>query len=63
MHAYRKAVVTGLVPPINCPEDDEEMVPVVALDALPALKCLNCGVVFRIGSNVYDKMKANLDEL
>lgn len=63
LHAYRRAVAKGLAPAIKCPDCNDELVPVVARDGDPALKCLYCRTVFSIGLNTWDQIRANIHEL
>lgn len=63
MHAYRKAVALGEAPAILCPDDDAELVPILGRDSDPELRCLACGVVYDIGLDVWDQIRANLSEV
>ena len=63
IHVYRRAVALGKAPAILCPECEGELVPVVGRDYDPELKCLACGIVFDIGLNVWDQIRANVHEL
>lgn len=63
MHAYRKSVARGMAPAILCPDCQGELVPVVGADSDPELKCLACGVVYDIGLDVWDQIRANVYEL
>lgn len=63
MHAYRKAVAMGEAPPIECPDCQSELVPVVGRDTLPALRCLACRAVWDIGLNVWNQIEANISEV
>lgn len=61
VHAYRRAVRRDLGLPIRCPEDSQELVPVVHYDDEPALKCLVCHTVYTIGLDMIDQMKSVID--
>lgn len=63
MHTYRRAVAMDMAPAILCPDCQGELVPVVGRDGDPELKCLSCQVVFDIGLDVWDQIRANLHEL
>lgn len=63
IHRYRTLVVNDVLPPINCPECDCEMVPVVDTDDSPALQCLGCMSTTHIGLLIWDQIKANIKEV
>lgn len=63
LHAYRKAVAMGEAPAILCPEDQSELVPVVARDGAPALRCMSCNIVFEPGLHVWKQIEANISEV
>jgi len=57
IHEYRRMVSSGEAREIRCPDCGFELVPVVASDGDPALRCFSCMTVFNIGSGVYDQIK------
>lgn len=62
MHAHRKAVALGVALPIRCPDCDDELVPVVAKNEGPALRCLACRCVFTPGIDTWDQIQVALKE-
>lgn len=61
LHDYRRMVRRGLAEPIRCPQDDTELVPTIYFDNEPALRCLTCRVVYTIGLDMLDQMRAVVD--
>lgn len=63
IHAYRKMVALKRAPAIVCPYCQGELVPIVGRDGDPELKCLSCRVIYDIGLDVWDQIRANITEL
>ena len=64
LHDYQAKAELGLVPAILCPDDEAPCVGYANPEnGEPALRCIECNSVFRIGLHVFEQMKANLREI
>lgn len=57
IHDYRRAVASGKVSPIRCPDCNDELYTVVGTDTEPALKCFYCRSVFTPGLDLWEEIK------
>ncbi len=62
IHNYRRMVAQGNAEPINCPDDNGELLPVVSDDGEPALRCLSCRTVISPGLRIYEQMQRVVEQ-
>lgn len=62
IHNYRRLAQEGKVQPLSCPDDGTPLTSRIDVDDEPRLQCLTCFKIIRPGLDMWQQIKAVVDE-